>query len=119
MTDLRSERRAFLVKTCAVAAGSLLGARVVRQAVAAEHEGKAMEVMGHGGTDGYVLRSTVTQHCGTCEFWGGPRRLAQDGTTITITGLGWCNNPQSQNYQKMTSPEHGPMAVWKKWPLIR
>jgi hypothetical protein len=56
--------------------------------------------------------------CATCEFWGGPRRLARDGKTVTMTGFGWCNNPQSQNYQKMTSPEHGPMAVWKKWQLI-
>jgi len=117
MTDAREERRAFLLKACAVA-GSMLAVGVVRQAVAAEQEGKEMQ-MGQGGTDGYVMHSNVTQRCATCEFWGGPRRLAQDGKTITITGLGWCNNPQSANYLKMTSPEHGPMAVWKKWQLIR
>ena len=118
MTDLSVERRAFLLKTGAVAVGSMLAAGGVRQAVAAEPEGKAMEMMGQGGPDGYVMHSNVVQRCGTCEFWGGPRRLAQDGKSITITGLGWCNNPQSANYQKMTSPEHGPMAVWKKWQLI-
>jgi len=116
MMDLKVERRALLLKTCAVAAGSVLAASIVRPAVAAE--GKEAEMMGQGGTDGYVMNSSVAQRCATCEFWGGPRRLAQDGKTITITGLGWCNNPQSANYQKMTSPEHGPMAVWKKWQLI-
>jgi hypothetical protein len=33
--------------------------------------------------------------------------------------LGWCNNPQSPNYQKTTGPEHGPMGVWKKWELMK
>lgn len=74
--------------------------------------------MGHGGADGYVLDGSVKQRCGTCDFWGGPRRLTEDGKTVTITGLGWCNNPKSRNYQKITSPEHGPMAVWRRWSLI-
>ncbi len=107
------ERRAFLMATGALAAGSLLTVSAAGRAVAAEHA-----AMGHGGVDGYVMDSTVEQHCATCEFWGGPRRLAADGKTITVTGLGWCNNPQSGNYQKLTSPEHGPMAVWKKWSLL-
>ena len=118
MRDVNVERRAFLLKTCTVAAGSVLAAGYGR-AVAAEQEGKAMDMMGQGGADGYVMPSSVAQRCATCEFWGGPRRLAQDGKTITVTGLGWCNNPQSPDYQKMTSPEHGPMTVWKKWQLIR
>ncbi len=118
MTDFRADRRAFLMKSGAVAAGSVLAAGIVGKATAAEHEHEKMEMMGHGGADGYVLNSSVTQRCGTCEFWGAPRRLAEDGKTVTITGLGWCNNPKSPNYQKMTSPDHGPMAFWKKWPLI-
>jgi len=117
MTDFRADRRAFLMKSGAVAAGSVLAAGIVGKATAAEHEHEH-EQMGMMGHDGYVLDSSVTQRCGTCEFWGAPRRLAADGKTVTITGLGWCNNPKSPNYQKMTSPEHGPMAVWKKWSLL-
>jgi hypothetical protein len=74
--------------------------------------------MGRGGTDGYVMESSVTQRCATCEFWGGGRRLSSDRKSITVTGLGWCNNPASPNFQKLTSPEHGPMDVWKKWQAL-
>ena len=119
MTDVTLKRRALLLQAGAAAAGSLLATRMDRRAVAAEAAGKEMGMMGHGAADGYVMHTAVTQRCGTCEFWGGPRRLAADGNTVTVTGLGWCNNPQSANYQKMTSPEHGPMAVWKRWSLIR
>jgi hypothetical protein len=118
MSDVSMQRRAFLAKTWVLAAGSVLAAGMVEHAMAVEHEGEAMEMTGQGGVDGYLLKSSVAQRCGTCEFWGGPRRLAEDRKTITVTGLGWCNNPQSRNYQKMTSPEHGPMAVWKRWQLI-
>jgi hypothetical protein len=117
MKDRRMGRRALL-KTSAVAAGSLLGCASLAagRALAASHEG--MAALGHGGGDGYVMQSDVTQRCATCEFWGGPRRLAADGKTITVTGLGWCNNKQSPNFQKITSPEHGPMEVWKKWQVL-
>ena len=66
-------------------------------------------MLGRGGSDGYIMDASVKLHCGTCEFWGGPRRVLEDSKTLTITALGWCNNPASPNYQKMTSPEHGPM----------
>ncbi len=116
MNEIESDRRKFILKACAAAAGSVLGAGMIGRAVAGEHESGG--AMGHGSADGYVMDSTVTKHCATCEFWGGPRRLSQDRKSITITGLGWCNNPESLNYQKLTSPEHGPMDAWKKWQLI-
>jgi hypothetical protein len=105
MKDIKTDRRAFILKSFTAAAGSVLAAAIIRPAIAAEAAGDAM--LGHGGTEGYVLPSTVTQHCGTCEFWGGPRRLSKDGKSITVSGLGWCNNPASPNYEKMTSPETG------------
>lgn len=117
MSVERVDRRTCLLKLGAVAGGGLVAVSVGRRVDAAEHEGDT-RMLGHGATDGYVMRSDVAQRCGTCEFWGGPRRLAEDGKSITITGLGWCNNPKSHNFQKMTSPEHGPMAVWKKWQLL-
>jgi hypothetical protein len=77
-----------------------------------------MGAMGHGEAGGYVMATGIAKHCGTCEFWGGPRRISQDGKTITITGLGWCNNPKSPNYQKITTPDHGPMDTWRKWGAL-
>lgn len=108
------DRRTLVRRTCAIAAGAVLAGPLLSRSGAAEHE----HAMGHGGTDGYVMDATVTEHCATCEFWGGPRRVAPDRKTITVTGLGWCNNPASANYQKLTSPEHGPMHVWKKWQAL-
>ena len=115
MMDRNEERRAFLIKTGTALAGTVLAMRAIPSTFAAEHE---MAMTGEGGADGYVIQSNLAQRCATCEFWGGPRRLARDGKSITVTGLGWCNNPNSENYQKITSPEHGPMAVWKKWQVI-
>jgi hypothetical protein len=113
MKDVMS-RRTFVQQTCAIATGAMFAGPLVASAVAEEH-GAAL---GRGGTDGYVMDSTVTQRCATCEFWGGARRLSLDRKSITVTGLGWCNNSASANYQKLTSPEHGPMEVWKKWQLL-
>ena len=114
MKEVMTERRTFLRQTGALAAGTMLAAPFVHRADGAEHH----EAMGRGGADGYLVEATVTNRCATCEFWGGPRRLAPDRKSITVTGLGWCNNPASPNYQKLTSPDHGPMEVWRKWQIL-
>lgn len=106
-------RRTFIRSAGAVAAASLFGGRYLRQAAASDHA-----MTGRGGADGYVVEAALTRHCATCEFWGGPRRVSADGTSITVTGLGWCNNPKSPNHQKLTSPDHGPMDAWKKWSVL-
>jgi hypothetical protein len=111
MKNATTGRRTFVRRSCALAAGAVLAGPLLRRAVGAEHAG----AMGRGGSDGYVMDATVTKHCATCEFWGGPRRLSPDREHVTVTGLGWCNNPASPNYQKLTSPEHGPMEAWKRW----
>jgi len=115
MTDRKEERRAFLVRIAAAVAGTMVAIRAIPSALAAEPD---MAMTGAGGADGYVMQSSVAQRCATCDFWGGPRRISRDGKSITVTGLGWCNNPKSENYEKITSPDHGPMAVWKKWQAI-
>ncbi|MGE0372746.1 MAG: twin-arginine translocation signal domain-containing protein [Gammaproteobacteria bacterium] len=112
MDSLASSRRQFIVKASALAAGMAGG-----PVLATEH-GTHGAMLGHGGEQGYVMRADVTQHCATCEFWGGQRRLNAERTEVTVGGLGWCNNPQSPNFQKLTSPEHGPMQVWKKWGAL-
>jgi hypothetical protein len=116
MTDLRNERRSFILQGCAAAAGSILGAGILSRAEAGEHA--AHGALGHGSAEGYVMDSQLAKHCATCEYWGGSRRVSQDGKTLLVTGLGWCNNPNSRNYQKLTSPEHGPMDAWKKWQVL-
>ena len=118
MTDFKNERRSFLKRALGVAAMAVGGTVLATRARAGEpngHEGHG-GTLGRGGVDGYEMSSGVEGRCATCEFWGGQRRLSENGTAITVTGLGWCNNPKSPNYRKMTSPEHGPMGgVWKKW----
>ena len=64
------------------------------------------------------LASDTKSKCATCEFWGGQRQLSQDGKSLMVSSLGYCNNPKSPNYQKVTGPQTGPMAVWKKWGAI-
>jgi hypothetical protein len=118
MDTFANDRRTFIRRTGAVAATAMLAGPLVRRALGAEHEHAGHGALGRGGADGYVMDATVTKHCGTCGFWGGPRRLSADRKSITVTGLGWGNNPASPNHQKMTSPEHGPMDAWKKWSLL-
>jgi hypothetical protein len=119
MSELRNDRRAFIVRTCALLTGVAMGPAILGAAVdAAAQEMSHEMVMGHGGNEGYIMSAWVTQHCGTCEFWGGPRRLSEDKKSLIISGLGWCNNPASSNYQKLTTPDHGPMGTWRKWSVL-
>jgi hypothetical protein len=119
MSEPRNDRRAFILKACAVMTGVVVGPAIIGTVVDASAQEMGHEMtMGRGGSDGYIMGASVKQHCGTCEFWGGPRRLSEDKKDLTITGLGWCNNPASPNYQKLTSPDHGPMDTWRKWSVL-
>jgi anaerobic selenocysteine-containing dehydrogenase len=115
MNDVKSNRRGFLVKSAAVVAGSVLGSAVLPSIARAQAH---MGGIGHGEADGYVIPASIENHCGTCKFWGGPRLISSDKKTITATGLGWCNNPKSANYQKLTTPDNGPMDTWVKWGAL-
>lgn len=116
MGDGLKDRRWFIGHGLGVAAG-VVGSALGSPARADQHTGHA-GTGGHGGPDGYVLGADLAQHCATCEYWGGQRRLAADGKTLTVMGLGWCNNPGSPNHQMLTSPEHGPMDVWRRWAAL-
>jgi len=121
MPDLKDERRVFLKRAAGVAAMVVAGTVIATRARAGELDGHEEHgaTLGKGAADGYEMSSGVEGRCATCEFWGGQRRLSESGGAITVTGLGWCNNPKSPNYRKMTSPEHGPMReVWKKWGAL-
>ncbi|HKV54494.1 MAG TPA: hypothetical protein VJN94_07600 [Candidatus Binataceae bacterium] len=121
MNELKTDRRRFVVKTAAILLGSMLIPVTARRAAGAGNGAMkmgGMPMMGEGGVEGYIMNTSVTNHCGTCEYWGGPRRLSADGKTLTISGLGWCNNPDSPNYRKQTTPDHGPMSTWCKWRAL-
>jgi hypothetical protein len=111
-----TERRGFVRAGAVLLAGSALLPAMTGAAEASQ--GMTMMPVGHAEADGYVVETTTTSHCATCEFWGGPRRISTDRKRVTTTGLGWCNNPNSPNYQKQTTPDHGPMTVWKKWQAL-
>lgn len=71
--------------------------------------------------DELSVSSAMTGKCGTCEFWGGVRKISADGKTVrfeSASATGWCNNPKSPNYHKPTMPEQGPMPMWRKWGAL-
>ena len=100
---IQSNRRNFILRATQLTAGGLLA-------------GGAMSSSA-GGTN-LVMDASKPSICGTCQYWGGQRRVSEDGKSIEITSLGWCNNPKSPNYRNTTSPETGPMKVWEKWSVL-
>ena len=66
----------------------------------------------------FEMPSSTEGQCSTCEYWGGIRKLSEDGKTVSAQSLGYCNNPDSHNYHKTTTPETGPMKKWRKWGAI-
>ena len=117
MSEARSDRRTFM-KTSAAVALALMGPAIVGVAVGASEQEEHATNLSQASSKGHVMDASVTEHCGTCEFWGGARRLSQDRKQLTFAGVGWCNNPASPNYQKQTNPNHGPMNTWQKWSVL-
>ncbi len=113
--NVKPDRRSFLIRSVSLIAASVLGSATLAS-LAKGQEGS--QTSDPEGATGYTMAVDTTMHCGTCEFWGGPRRLSQDGKIISITGLGWCNNPKSPMFQKITTPDHGPMDSWRKWGAL-
>ena len=66
----------------------------------------------------FEMSSDVEGQCATCNYWGGIRKISEDGKTVSAQSLGYCNNPESHNYHKTTTPETGPMKKWLKWGAI-
>lgn len=98
----KSSRRSFIRRTGQLVVGGVLGVAVSRA----------------NATAGFDMSSSTQGKCATCKFWGGIRRVSQDGQTVTAESLGWCNNPESKMYQKTTTPETGPMKSWRKWDAL-
>ena len=99
------DRRKFILRSSQVLAGTALTGGAVTASTK---------------TDGeyFVLDSAAENFCGTCQHWGGRRRISVDGKSIEFDSLGWCNNPKSPNYRKTTGPKGGMQMVWEKWSEI-
>ncbi len=101
----KNARRIFMHRTAQVAVGGFLGSFLSNASADSD-------------LAGFEVDSSSEGKCATCDFWGGIRKLSEDGNTIITQSLGWCNNPKSHNYQKMTSPDFGPMKAWRKWGAL-
>lgn len=104
-----SDRRHFILRSGSIAVGTLVGGILL-----SPHRANAHELAG----EFYQLSTDTEGKCGTCEYWGGLRKVAEDKKSVLIQSLGWCNNSKSPHYQQLTTPETGPMASWKKWGVL-
>ena len=110
-------RRNFLAVSAKLLAGTAALASV--GTYAGSHE--KHEHHQHGGSgDGKAIDASAKDTCGTCQYWGGMRKISKDKTMIKAQSMGWCNNPDSMNYQKLTSADHimKKTGMWKKWAAL-
>ena len=105
-------RRSFLAAT-----GKLL----VGAAALGSLTAHAAEEHNHGGSGhGLVVDAALESRCATCQFWGGMRKVSEDKKQVITQSMGWCNNPDSPNYQKLTAADHHMKkpGIWKKWAVL-
>ena len=106
-------RRNFLATSSKLVVGTVaLGSFAAH---ASEHEDM------HGGSaDGHAIDAKTTHTCATCQFWGGMRKISEDKKEVLAQSMGWCNNPNSPNHQKLTMADHKMKkpGIWKKWGAL-
>jgi anaerobic selenocysteine-containing dehydrogenase len=105
-------RRSFLAAT-----GKLLvGAAALGSLTAHAAEEHRQSGSGHG----LVIDAAVESRCATCQFWGGMRKVSDDKKQVIAQSMGWCNNPDSPNHQKLTAADHHMKkpGVWTKWTVL-
>jgi hypothetical protein len=107
-------RRNFLTS-----AGTLLASTVTLGSIAAYAAEAHTQMQGASG-DGLAVDATSKNMCGTCQFWGGMRKISDNKSEVIAQSMGWCNNPDSPNYQKLTAADHlmNKPGIWKKWPAL-
>jgi len=116
MTD-NVDRRKFLKNTGKLSLAVGVAGMGIASTASAEDKKAKQGHMHHGAGNGVTV-AVAEKRCSSCAFWGGMRRAAEDRKTVTALSHGVCNNPKSPNYAKYTSPDHGPMDVWKKWDAV-
>ena len=107
-------RRKFLSNSAKFLAGS--AAFVSVNALASSHE----EPMHGSPGEGKAIDAAATDTCATCQYWGGMRKVSEDKAQVEAQSMGWCNNPDSPNHQKLTSADHQmkKAGIWTKWPAL-
>jgi len=73
-----------------------------------------------GSGEGLAVDATAKDTCATCQFWGGMRKISEDKQQVIAQSMGWCNNPESMNHQKLTSADHQMQkaGIWRKWAAL-
>jgi L,D-peptidoglycan transpeptidase YkuD (ErfK/YbiS/YcfS/YnhG family) len=48
------------------------------------------------------------------------RKLSDDRGKVVAQSMGWCNNPESMNHNRLTAADHKMQktGIWKKWGVI-
>ena len=107
-------RRDFLAASGKVFVGTVAMSTIVGQAQAA-----AMEKSPDAG-HGIAVDASATDTCGTCGFWGGMRKVSDDGTQVIAQSMGWCNNPKSMSHRKLTAADRKMKkpGIWQKWTVL-
>jgi hypothetical protein len=75
----------------------------------------------HGvSADGLAVDATSKNLCGTCQFWGGMRKISDNKMEVIAQSMGWYHNQDSPNYQKLTAADHqmNKPGIWTKWPAL-
>jgi anaerobic selenocysteine-containing dehydrogenase len=82
--------------------------------------GATEDRMREGAGDGLIVRSATENTCATCEFWGGMRTISNDRRHVTAQSMGWCNNSDSPNHEKLTAADHQMLkpGIWRKWAAL-
>jgi anaerobic selenocysteine-containing dehydrogenase len=107
-------RRKFLAASSTLLVGSVALGSVLAHA-SEEHA----HMHGDSG-DGQAIDATAKDTCATCQFWGGMRKISEDKKQVIAQSMGWCNNPDSPNHQKLTMADHRMKkpGTWKRWPAL-
>ena len=106
-------RRGFLTSS-----GKLIDGTAALAAMGA-HAAEEHAPHGESG-DGHAMDAGSENMCATCQFWGGMRKISEDGKQVVAQSMGWCNNPESPNHRKLTAPDHEmkKAGIWKKWAAL-
>jgi hypothetical protein len=105
-------RRSFLITSGKLLVGATTLGPLTAYAAEEHHQGDS----GHG----FVVDAALQKRCATCEFWGGMRKVSDDKKQVIVQSMGWCNNPDSPNHQKLTAADHEMKkpGIWKKWAVL-
>ena len=107
----RESRRNFLATSGTLLVGAAALGPVTAYAAGGQH---------HGSAEGVVVDAVTKNTCATCQFWGGMRKVSSDKKQVATQSMGWCNNPDSPNHQKLSAADHRMKkpGVWKKWAVL-